>query len=314
MTESNQPSLQRRFGHYKVVEEVGAGGLGKVFKGLDDRTGRVVAIKVLHDKYATSRKFLGIFHRELLTISRLHHKHLVSYLDSGFDPPNCFIVTEFVDGWSCYGFMKQRKRVPPIVALSIVMDILQGIDYLHLHDTIHSDLSMPNVMIERTGRILVTDFGLACQLEVEDYKNYMVGTPGYYSPEHVSEVGILPQTDLYCTGLILYELIAGTKAVIASQDRTRVVQSMKKIVYDPIKISDPKLQAMVVKLLKSALTFNATSRVESAEAFMFEIYKILKKYNIRYTRYAIKKYLIDTGMVKSELPAADQDIYVGFSD
>lgn len=171
-----------RFGHYRILHEVGMGGLGKVFKALDERTGQTVAIKLLHDRFTSSRKFLGIFHRELLTASRLYNKHIVGYLDSHFEPPTCFIVTEFVDGWSLYALMKRVQRLPPLVALCIFMDMLQGIDYLHLHDTVHSDLSSPNVMIDKSGRVMVTDFGLSCQIDVEDYKNYMVGTPGYYSP------------------------------------------------------------------------------------------------------------------------------------
>ncbi len=303
--------MPTRFGHYRVIEEVGVGGLGRVFRGIDERNGGTVAIKMLHDKFTNSRKFLGIFHRELLIISRLHHKHIVSYLDSGFEPPNCYIVTEFVEGWSCHGFFKKVKKVPPLVALSIVMDILQGIDHLHLHDTIHSDLSMANVMIEKTGRVLVTDFGLACQLEIEDYKNFMIGTPGYYSPEHITEAAIVPQTDLYCAGLILFELIAGTKAVPASQDRNKVLQGMKSIPFDRIVCSDPKMQTMLRKLLKAALTSSARSRIPTAEAMMFEIYKILKRYNIRYTRYAVKKYLLDSALIQDAQPQTQQDIYFG---
>ena len=186
--------LPERLGHYRIVEEVGVGGLGRVFRAIDERTGNTVAVKVLHDKYTHNRKFLGIFHRELLIMAGMHHKHIVGYLDSYFEPPNCYIVTEFVEGWSGHYFLKQVGRVPPLVALSIVIDMMKGIDHLHLHDTIHSDLSASNILIDRSGRVMVTDFGLSCQMDVEDYKNYMIGTPGYYSPEHISEAAICPQT------------------------------------------------------------------------------------------------------------------------
>ena len=198
-----------KIGPYVIESEVGSGGLGRVFRSTDPKTGRPVAVKILHDKYQESRKFLGIFHRELLTVSRLKHKHVVEFIDANFDPPNCYIVTEFIDGWSLYKIMRHFGRVPPLVAMCIAIDILQGIDYLHLHDTIHSDLSSPNVLVSNTGKILVTDFGLACNGELENYKNYMVGTPGYYSPEHVVEAAIVPQSDLYCVALLLFEMISG---------------------------------------------------------------------------------------------------------
>jgi len=298
-------------GPYRVLEEVGVGGLGRVFRAIDQRSNHVVAVKVLHDRFTSSRKFLGIFHRELLIISRLHHKHIVSYLDSGFEPPLCYIVTEFIEGWSLHALQKRVDRFPPLVALCVIMDMLQGIDYLHLHDTIHSDLSSPNVMVDKAGRVKVTDFGLACQLNVEDYKNYMIGTPGYYSPEHVTEVAIVPQTDIYCVGLILFELIAGRKAVVASSDRRKVISSMRSVDFGLINCSDRTMQSALRKLLKGALHTNYTRRIQNAEEMMYEVYSILKRFHIRYARHAIKKFLIDAGQSAPPFVGKDQEIYRG---
>ena len=303
--------MPEKLGPYKVLFEVGSGGLGRVFRGLDERTGRTVAIKVLHDKFVKSKKMLGIFHRELLIMSGLHHKHIVSYLDSCFEPPLCYIVTEFIEGWSLHAFMKRVKKVPPLVGLSITIDMLQGIDHLHLHDTVHSDLSAANVLLEKTGRVVVTDFGLSCNIEVEDYKNYMIGTPGYYSPEHISEASISPPTDIYCAGLILFELIAGTKAVTASSDRHKTLEMMKNIDFGKIRCADKKMEAMLHKLLKSCLQFQGAKRLQTADAMMFSCYEILKRYGIRYARHAIQKYMVDIGLVKGPFRGNDQEIYTG---
>jgi serine/threonine protein kinase len=189
--------------------------------------------------------------------------------------------------------------------------MLQGIDYLHLHDTIHSDLSSPNVLINKDGRVLVTDFGLSCEQNIEDYKNYMVGTPGYYSPEHVTEAAIVPQTDLYCAGLLLYEMISGVKAVVASSERKEVIHGMKNITFNRIVCSDYRMQWMLRKLLKSALQMNVNKRIETTEAMMFAIYSILKKYNIRYARHAICQYLADNGLIKEKFNGKEQNIYRG---
>lgn len=312
---NGQPTkrLPEKLGHYRIVEEVGVGGLGRVFRGIDERTGHTVAIKVLHDKYTHNRKFLGIFHRELLIMAGMHHKHVVGYLDSQFEPPNCYIVTEFVEGWSGHAFLKQVGVVPPLVALSIVIDMMKGVDHLHLHDTVHSDLSAANILIDKSGRVMVTDFGLSCQLEIEDYKNYMVGTPGYYSPEHISEASICPQTDIYCAGLILYEMIAGRKAVPASTERKKVLASMKRISFDRMNVTDRTMHGMIVKLLKASLQFNAQKRLQTSEHMMFGCYEILRRYNIRYARHAIKKFLVDQGLVRGPFTGNEQDIYHGSS-
>ena len=310
MTEDAKP---KQLGHYRIIDEVGSGGLGRVFKAIDERTGRTVAVKILHQKFTRNKKFLGIFHRELLIMSGLHHKHIVSYLDSYFRPPECYIITQFVEGWSGHSFLKKVKRLPPLVALSILIDMLQGIDHLHLHDTIHSDLSAANYMIDKDGRVYITDFGLSCQLDVEDYKNYMIGTPGYYSPEHISENPIVPQTDIYCAGLILYEMIAGEKAVPASNDRHEVMATMRRIDIGKIKCADSKMQSMIRRLLKSCLQFAASKRFHNVESAMYGCYEILKRYEIRYSRHAIKQYLVDTKLVDGPFKGRKQNIYKGLS-
>jgi serine/threonine protein kinase len=300
-----------KISHYLIQGEIGAGGLGRVFRAVDERTGKTVAFKVLHDRFINNRKFLGIFHRELLISASLHHKHLVGFVDAHFEPPACYIVTEFIEGWPLHNFMKRMGRIPPLVALCVAIDMLQGIDYLHLHDVIHSDLSAANILLENSGRVVVTDFGLACQQDVEDYKNYMVGTPGYYSPEHISESAIVPQTDIYCAGLLLYEMLCGRKAVPAMTDRHQIIQHMRNINLDHVISSDAKMQAMLRKLLKEALQFSPSSRIQNCEGFMYEIYRILKRYKIRYARYAIKKYLIDQNLAGGSVGQHDQEIYIG---
>ncbi len=311
MSDELRKNIPEVLGHYRIIEEVGTGGLGRVFRAIDENNGRTVAIKVLHDKFALNQKFLGIFHRELLIMSGLHHKHIVSYLDSAFEPPNCYIVTEFVEGWSGHTFRKMVEKVPPLVGLSIAIDMLQGIDHLHLHDTIHSDLSAANYMLDKEGRVYVTDFGLSCQMQVEDYKNYQVGTPGYYSPEHITDSPMSPQTDLYCAGLILFELITGEKAVPALNDRHKILDHMKRIDFKKIQFKDRKMTSLLRKLLKGSLQINPNRRINSADQMMFKCYEILKRYKIRYARHAIKKYLVDRRLAKGPFSGIDQDIYQG---
>ncbi len=302
---------QLLIGQYRILREVGSGGLGRVFKARDEKSGKIVAIKLLHEKFQSNSRRLGFFHRELLIAARLKHKNIVEVLDANFRPPECFIVSEFVDGWSLYFLLKNVKRMPPLVALSICFDLLQGLDYVHLHDMIHSDLSSPNIMIDCTGRVLITDFGLACQDEIEDYKNYLVGTPGYYSPEHVSETPILVQSDLYCVGLILYEMLTGLKAVPSGGKRTEILQGMNQIDLGPVVSTDRRLQSHLRKLLKKTLQFSPKKRVSSAESMLVAIHAILKRYGIRYSRLAIQKFLADQKLVVQPPDDKNQDIYQG---
>jgi serine/threonine-protein kinase len=290
-----QPN-QKKLGRYCIDYEIGSGGLGRVFRGTDSYTGKTVAIKFLHEKYQKNKRFLGIFHRELMIIARLKHKHIVQFIDANYEEDNCYIVTEFVDGWSLHKLMKQIHIFPPLVALTIAIDILQGIDYLHLHDMIHSDLSSPNVLVAKNGRVLLADFGLACSGELENYKNYMIGTPGYYSPEHISNTSMQVQSDIYCVGLLLYEMLTGEKAVVAAKDSAQVIASMKKVNVKKISSPDSRLQSSLRTIVSNALKFKMTRRTATAEEMMLQILKVLKNYNIRYARHAIHQFLGESGL------------------
>lgn len=304
------PETSRKPGRYRVIREVGAGGLGKVYEGYDLRNKIPVAIKVIHEKFLNDKKILGIFHRELLIMSRFDHKHLVRYMDSFFDPPKCFIVSEFIEGWSGSTFNKKLGKLPPLIAVSITFDMLQGIDYLHLHDTIHSDLSSANYLIEKTGRVVVADFGLAIQQEVEDYKDFRIGTPGYYSPEHISHTALIPQSDIFCTGLLLYEMLTGKKAVPGVKDRKEIMSYMKGIDLNLVRSSDKGLQKKLQRLVKTALQINPNKRFNSAEEMIYSCFDILKTYNIKYTKHAVRQLLASHGVVPK--PEKLQNILFGF--
>ncbi len=313
MTQSNSATqLPVQLGPYRLVQEVGAGGVGRVFRAIDERNGRTVAVKILHDSLLRDPKRLGHFHRELLIMASFNHRHIVSYLDSYFDPPNCYIVTEFIEGWSGYNLYKKTGRMPPVIALCVLIDILKGIDYLHLHNTIHSDLSAANYLVDMHGRVALTDFGLSIKQEVEDYKNYSLGTPGYYAPEHITGSGITPQTDLYCAGLILYELLIGQKAVPATKDAAKNLAAMKKVNFGIIQTNDQKMTKKIRALLEKALAFNPSRRFSAADEMMFAAYEIVKQYNIRFARYAIHQYLVDKELTKFPFNGPKQNIYQGF--
>jgi serine/threonine-protein kinase len=139
----------------------------------------------------------------------------------------------------------------------------------------------------------------------------MIGTPGYYSPEHISNEPIVQQTDIYCAGLILFELVTGRKIIPASNDRHQTLELMRKIKIPPIGLTDPAMEKALTKLLKTALAFSVSRRYQSADLMMFACYEILKRHNIRYARHAIKKFLVDQALVPGPYDGHDQNIYQG---
>ncbi|MDD9952024.1 MAG: serine/threonine-protein kinase [Zetaproteobacteria bacterium] len=305
--------LNEFIGPYRIIHEVGAGGLGRVYEAIEPKSGKHVALKVLHDHMTTNEKMMGVFHKELLIVSRLSHKNIVRFLDSNFSPPQCYIITDFVNGYSGFELVKKFHRVPPLVALAIGFDLLQGLDHLHLHDTVHADLSSANYLIGKDARILLTDFGLSATRFVEEYSNYVLGTPGYYSPEHITRQPLRPNSDLYCLGLIIFELITGTRLFHAKQPRQKTLLEMKRPKLHHIKFSSSRsLNQGIKKLLHACLQFSHHQRIQSCEQALKICGRILLNHGIEFARLAVLQYLNERGEDFGHLGDIQQNICLGF--
>lgn len=294
---------------YEILEMVGSGGLGRVFRAKDLLKNEVVAVKVLHEKFLKKKNLLGIFHKELLISSGLSHRNIVSYVDSHFSPPDCFIVTKFVDGWNGAQFYRQIAKIPPLVAVAVVTDLLKGLDYLHMHDVIHSDLSISNIMIDRTGIVQLTDFGLSFDQGVESYAEKKFGTPGYVSPEHISRKNLTEASDVYCVGLILHALVTGERFLPAGRPVEEVRAAMKKRDLSRVKLKSNTLEGEIRIVLKKALSYYSLFRYESAQEMLIDCFKILAKYKVTKTRAAIWQLLADVEKGRKPFDKEKQDIY-----
>lgn len=305
-------------GDYRIISEIGAGGFGQVFKAVHLRDHVTVALKVFRDTLHSNKKFQNKFHQEIIVHARLQHPNLVRQYDNCFKPPRCYIASEFIEGWSGSEFIKRNGTLPPLVALAIVFQILKGLDHLHVRDFMHYDLSAGNFLVERSGRIVLADFGLSSgddNYADGDYERYSVGTSGYYSPEHISRHKLVSASDTYCVGLILYELITGRRAVTASKDRKLVSSLMKRITFD-IPCSDSKMRRLLTKMTKKALSFEISKRYRDAHQMLYDCYLILEAFRIRYPRQAVLKHLVQSGLVETEKQDSNdgQDIYQGYVD
>jgi serine/threonine protein kinase len=295
---------------YRIIKQVGEGGLGRVFKAEDLKTKSFVALKFLHERLLEKEHLLGIFHRELLISSGFEHKNIISYRGSQFDPPNCYIVNDFVDGWNGHQFSKKVGKVPPMVALSICVDLLTGLDYLHMHDVVHSDLSISNMMINREGRILLADFGLSFESGIETYKDKQFGTPGYVSPEHITAKKISEKSDIYCVGLIFWQLLTGEKLLPSGKDPEKTIKAMRERDLSNLQINQFKLRYDILKILKKSLSYHQFFRYKTAQQMLLDCYKLMRKHNVGYARNAIWQFLDDNAMTEKPFQAEKQNIYL----
>lgn len=314
----NQPSSPKvptptnpvPLGRYDLLELVGTGGIGQVFRARHRESGEIVALKRLHDCYQNDKKLLGLFHKEIMIHSRVSHRHCVRFIEADLTPGSAHIVTTFVDGYNCYNLVKQMGPIPPIVACSIVLDLLLGLEHLHCLDIVHSDLTPSNVLVARNGLTLLADFGLSCLNEVEDYAGLIVGTPGYQAPERITHEPITPVADIYGVGILFYEMLRGERLYYGYQEK-ELADRMRKIDLDWIQTPDKRLNRFLRETLALALAFNPNRRFQAPRDFMYAIYSSLKLAGITHTRRAILQWMVDTNLTDQPPNPPIQNIYFG---
>jgi serine/threonine-protein kinase len=263
-------------GRYRIVSRIGSGGMGVVYQGERLGLNRRVAIKFLHQTMADDPQWRGRFEREARAMSRLHHPHCVPVIDFGVtDAP--YIVLEFVIGTSL-GDLIARGPLPVRRAINITRQILAGLAHAHGQGVVHRDIKPDNViLIEATGtgdHAQLLDFGLA--RIVSDQGSVMrppgqfaVGTPGYMSPEQAMGETVDEKSDVYSTGIVLFQMLTGVKPFVAVDPmavlKMHVEQPPPKLadVAPPDRKFSPELEAIVAK----ALAKSASDRYESAMAF-----------------------------------------------
>jgi len=294
---------------YQLLELVGSGGLGRVFKAKNLHSGDIVAIKFLHDEMFKKPEILGSFHKELLILSQMKHKNIVSYREAKWNPPHCFMVTDFIEGWNGHTLLKKVGKFPPLIAISITLQVLQAVDHLHVHDIIHSDLTPGNILIDKEGRVYLTDFGLSMVSEVDSSEGKKFGTPGYFSPEHINRKKLVEGSDLYAAGLLLYQFIAGVRFLPASKNRHDVVPVMRKRNLSLIHTQSSRFQAYLIKILKNSLSYFQFFRYSDVEPMIYDLSSLLYKSGINYPRHAVWQYLSDLGVSEREFKGKKQNIY-----
>ena len=206
----------RQIGNYRIIEYVGGGGFGSVFKAEDINTpGRIVAIKELHKKHTRSASIKQRFFQEAVAMARLDHPNLPRLHTFGEDGGSYYLVMEFVSGAVLGEEIETKGAIAPERAVAILRQILEAVSYAHKNGIIHRDLKPDNIVLIREGdslRVKVLDFGIAKMIGGENITltGEGFGTPNYMSPERISGGHDIDQrTDIYSLGIIFFEMLTG---------------------------------------------------------------------------------------------------------
>ncbi len=228
---------------YEVVDKVGSGGMSNVYRAKDHKLGRFVAIKVLKQEFCEDKSFVSRFKIEAQSAAGLAHPNIVNIFDVGEDNGIYYIVMELIDGITLKKYIERKGKLPYKEAVSIAIQIAQGMEAAHNNHIIHRDIKPQNVLISREGKVKVTDFGIARAASSDSLGANAMGSVHYISPEQAKNGFVDEKSDIYSLGISLFEMITGTvpyegesTVAIALQHVQEQMPSMRTYAVVPISI------------------------------------------------------------------------------
>jgi len=259
-------------GRYQIIQTLGVGGMGTVYKAFDQELSRIVALKTILPELAASPAALNRFKQEVLLAQRIVHKNVVRIFDIGEDGPLRFITMEFIEGVDLKTYLSQRGTLPPTEAAAIVREVCVALDAAHAAGVVHRDLKPQNIMIAPDGHVCVMDFGIAqsAQSRGGTITGTLMGTPEYMSPEQARLEGVDHRSDIFSLGLIFYELLTGNQAFHGDTVVETLFVRTKESAVPPSEI-DPKVPKVANDIVVKCLQIDREKRYQTIAEILHDL-------------------------------------------
>ncbi len=259
-------------GRYEIIEELGTGGMGRVYRAQDTKLNEEIALKLIKPEIAANKRTVERFRNELKTARKIRHKNVCGMYDFHEEGKTLYLTMEYVRGEDLKSLLHRMKTLPVGTALSIAHQIAEGLGEAHKLGIVHRDLKPGNIMIDKDGQAKVMDFGIARSLLGKGLtgEGAIIGTPEYMSPEQVEGKEADQRADIYALGIILFEMVTGrlpfegeTPFSIATKHKTEPPPIPKKLV--------PQIPEGLNKLILRCLEKDRAKRYQTAEELIADI-------------------------------------------
>lgn len=264
-------------GRYEIIEELGKGGMGKVYRVLDKKLNEEVALKLIKAEIASCKKTIERFSNELKYARKIVHKNVGRMYHFSEEKGTHYITMEYVSGEDLKSFIRRAAPLSIGKSISIAQQVAEGLEEAHRLGVVHRDLKPQNIMIDKDGNARIMDFGIARSLKVKGITGagVMIGTPEYISPEQAETKEVDQRSDIYSLGVILYEMLTGR---VPFEGETPLCVAMKhksEIPTDPMKLNS-QIPENLSRLILRCMEKEKEKRYQSAEEVLDELTKIKK--------------------------------------
>lgn len=250
---------------YEIIELIGQGGMATVYKALDRKLGRMVAVKILKPEMREDSDYRRRFHAESEAVARLSHPNIINVFDVSARDDTDYFVMELIDGITLKQYMTQRVRLSPKEVIHFTVQILKGLEHAHAKNIVHRDVKPQNVMILRDGTVKVADFGIARMTESEraTLTKDALGSVHYISPEQVRGAETDGRADIYAVGVMMYEMMTG---VLPYQGESALAVAMKHVNSTPLppRYQNTDIPPALEQITLKAMAADLSKRYKSA--------------------------------------------------
>ncbi len=259
---------------YEILEKIGSGGMSDVYKAIDHKLNRLVAIKVLKQEYSTDKNFVSKFWTEAQSAARLIHPNIVNVYDVGNDQGVYYIVMELVEGITLKKYIEKKGKLEIRESIGIAMQVCQGIEAAHEQKIIHRDIKPQNIIISKDGKVKVTDFGIARAASSQTISSNAMGSVHYISPEQARGGYCDERSDIYSLGIVMYEMLTG---MVPFEGESTVQVALMHIQSEmvPPRKYEPMIPVSLEKIILKCTQKKPEARYSSVAALMADLRRAL---------------------------------------